>query len=171
MRRPKTGPTKLGCTCSACSNSHKCSMGLGIVLSFCGVERVVVTINPPSEVYERGSGDQSRSPPLIQISTERRLLLRPKRTGPIAVSSVGPRGGYSVCVIVLWLKGLLQRLVFHRIPHIQECPNALCELTDWLRISAIFVQPTIPAVPHWLKFRSREGIACGRHYSPPTPRV
>ena len=65
MRRPKTGPTKLECTCSACSNSHKCSMGLGIVLSFCGVERVVVTINPPSEVYERGSGDQSRSPPLI----------------------------------------------------------------------------------------------------------
>ena len=126
---------------------------------------------PPFRSIRKGEWGPIEVTPLIQISAERRLLLRPKRTGSVAVSSVGPRGGYSVCVIVLWLKGFLQRLVFHRIPHIQECPNALCELTDWLRISAIFVQPTIPAVPHWLKFRSREGIACGRHYSPPTPRV
>ena len=41
--------------------------GLGIVLLFSCVERVIITINSlPSEVYERGSGDQSRSPPLFE---------------------------------------------------------------------------------------------------------
>ena len=44
------------------------SRGLGIVLLFSYVERVIIIINSlPSEVYERGSGDQSRSSPLSRL--------------------------------------------------------------------------------------------------------
>ena len=49
---------------------HKQPMGLGIILLFSRVERVVVALNLPSEIYERGSGDQSRSPALRAIMFE-----------------------------------------------------------------------------------------------------
>ena len=77
-------------------------MGLGVVMHWrlSRVGKAVITLNLPSEIYERGSADQSRSlPPSRQVLL--RLSFCPKRAGFVAISSNGPEAEDAVRVVVL----------------------------------------------------------------------
>ena len=59
------------------------ALWLGIVLSWrlSRIEKAVITLTPPSETYERGSGDQSRlSPPSERMLLETVALLKACRS-------------------------------------------------------------------------------------------
>ena len=94
-------------------------MGLGIVplWRLSRIEKVVITLNSPSEIYERGSGDQLRSPPSLE-----QMLLETVALFKACRSRDSSRG--------------LSSTGYHRSTAIRRYPELIVGAPGWAKPSA-----------------------------------